>query len=65
MPQRARSAVDRCVRATLDAATGERSLLLANFYSRNGVWRLRAVGQGYQANLAGLAVMHGVDIEES
>jgi DNA polymerase-3 subunit epsilon len=53
------------VRATLDAATGERSLLLANFYHRNGVWRLRAVGQGYQANLAGLAVMHGVDIEES
>lgn len=53
------------VRATLDAATDERSLLLANVYDREGVWRCRAVGQGYPAGLAGLAVMHGVDIEES
>jgi DNA polymerase III subunit epsilon len=53
------------VRATLDAATEERSLLLANIYQRNGAWRFRAVGQGYVGNLAALAVVHGVDIDEA
>jgi DNA polymerase-3 subunit epsilon len=53
------------VRATLDAATQERSLTLANVYQRNGTWRFRAVGQGYRTSLAALAVMHGVDIEEA
>jgi DNA polymerase-3 subunit epsilon len=53
------------VRATLDAATQERTLILANVYQRNGVWRFRSVGQGYRTNLASLAVLHGVDIEET
>jgi DNA polymerase III subunit epsilon len=52
------------VRATLDAAIRERSLILANLYQRNGTWRFRAVGQGYRTGLAALAVLHGVDIEE-
>ncbi|MEO3786793.1 TerD family protein [Actinocorallia sp. B10E7] len=48
--------------ATLDAATTERTLLLAELYRRNGLWRLRAVGQGYDHDLAGLARHYGVDI---
>jgi DNA polymerase III subunit epsilon len=51
-------------RATLDAATDERSLILGTLYQRNGAWRWRAVGQGYPDDLATLAIRHGVDIEE-
>ncbi|MFJ7330114.1 TerD family protein [Streptomyces cyaneofuscatus] len=49
-------------RATLDAATTERTLLLAEFYRRGPVWRFRAVGQGYDDGLANLARGYGVDI---
>jgi DNA polymerase-3 subunit epsilon len=49
--------------ATLDAATTERTMLLAEVYRRNGAWRLRAVGQGYDDGLAGLAVRYGVAVE--
>lgn len=51
-------------RATLDVAEDETSMLLAEVYWRNGDLRFRAVGQGYQRRLAGLAVSYGVDIEE-
>jgi DNA polymerase-3 subunit epsilon len=51
-------------RATLDAATDERSLILATLYQRHGTWRWRAVGQGYLDDLADLAIRHGVDIDE-
>ncbi|MFI6434782.1 TerD family protein [Streptomyces sp. NPDC050759] len=49
-------------RATLDAATTERTMLLAEIYRRGPVWRLRAVGQGYDHGLADLARGYGVDI---
>ncbi|MFC9185968.1 TerD family protein [Streptomyces cyaneofuscatus] len=51
-------------RATLDAATTERTLLLAEFYRRGPVWRFRAVGQGYNDGLANLARGYGVDIAD-
>ena len=51
-------------RATLDAATTERTLLLAEFYRRGQLWRLRAVGQGYDHGLAALARAYGVDIAD-
>ncbi|MFI5497724.1 DEDDh family exonuclease [Nocardia asteroides] len=51
------------VRATLDAATVERTLLLAELYLRGEVWRVRAVGQGYEFGLAELARRYGVDVE--
>ncbi|MEV1019535.1 TerD family protein [Streptomyces sp. NPDC050264] len=50
-------------RATLDAATTERTLLLAEFYRRGPLWRFRAVGQGYDHGLAPLARSYGVDID--
>jgi DNA polymerase-3 subunit epsilon len=52
-------------RATLDAATEERSLVLGHLYERHGAWRWRPVGQGYQDDLGALAVRHGVDVEDA
>lgn len=49
-------------RATLDAATTERTLLLAEIYRRGPIWRLRAIGQGYDHTLDSLAQAYGVDI---
>ncbi|MFD6221874.1 TerD family protein [Nocardia asteroides] len=51
------------VRATLDAATVERTLLLAELYLRGEAWRVRAVGQGYEFGLAELARRYGVEVE--
>ncbi|MEV0523961.1 TerD family protein [Streptomyces sp. NPDC050439] len=51
-------------RATLDAATTERTMLLAEIYRRGPVWRLRAVGQGYDHGLDALARGYGVDIAD-
>ncbi|MFI9637823.1 TerD family protein [Nocardia sp. NPDC051929] len=51
-------------RATMDAATEERTLVLAEVYLRGDVWRLRAVGQGYPTDLAVLARRYGVDVAE-
>ncbi|MEW2245919.1 TerD family protein [Streptomyces sp. NPDC006975] len=51
-------------RATLDAATTERTMLLAEIYRRGAVWRLRAVGQGYDHGLDALARGYGVDIAD-
>ncbi|MER6148954.1 TerD family protein [Streptomyces hirsutus] len=51
-------------RATLDAATTERTMLLVEIYRRGPVWRLRAVGQGYDHGLDALARGYGVDIAD-
>jgi DNA polymerase III subunit epsilon len=51
------------IRATLDAATTEQSLILGTFYRRAGRWRFRAVGQGHEYGLAELATSFGVDID--
>ncbi len=48
----------------LDAATTERTLLLAEIYRRRSGWRLRAVGQGYDDGLAELATRHGVVVDD-
>lgn len=49
--------------ATLDAATDERTLVLAEVYRRHDIWRFRAVGQGYEHDLARLATDHGVQVD--
>lgn len=51
-------------RATLDAATTERTMLLAEIYRRGPLWRLRTVGQGYDHGLDALARGYGVDIAD-
>ncbi|NEV86167.1 DNA polymerase III [Streptomyces tendae] len=50
--------------ATLDAATTERTMLLAEIYRRGQSWRLRAVGQGYDHDLGALARSYGVDVDD-
>ncbi|MFD7782353.1 TerD family protein [Streptomyces nojiriensis] len=54
----------RLAQATLDAATTERTLILAELYRRGPLWRFRAVGQGYDRDLAAVARGYGVDIAE-
>ncbi|WP_052314013.1 TerD family protein [Nocardia thailandica] len=51
------------LRATLDAATAERTLILCEMYLRGQTWRLRAVGQGYETGLAELARRYGVAVD--
>jgi DNA polymerase-3 subunit epsilon len=51
-------------RSTLDAATTERTMLLAEIYRRGPLWRLRTVGQGYNHGLDTLARGYGVDIAD-
>ncbi|WP_167760394.1 TerD family protein [Blastococcus sp. CT_GayMR16] len=43
----------------------ESALVLAELYRRNGAWKLRAVSQGYDSGLAGLATDYGIEIAES
>ncbi len=52
------------IRATLDAATTEQSLILATFYRRGGRWRFRAVGQGFEYGLGELATAFGVEVDD-
>jgi DNA polymerase-3 subunit epsilon len=56
---------DTVLRATLDAATTERTMVLAEIYQRNRRWRFRAVGQGHDHGLARLAESYGVDVQDS
>lgn len=51
--------------ATTDAATTERTMLLAEIYRCGDVWRVRAMGQGYDEDLAGLAARYGVQGDSS
>ena len=50
--------------AVLDAATSERTMVIAEFYRRNDQWRLRAIGQGYDHGLGELARGYGVDVDD-
>lgn len=49
--------------ATLDAATTECSMVLAELYRRGDVWRIRVRGQGYDHGLAELAGRYGVAVD--
>lgn len=46
-------------------ATSERALVFGEVYRRDGAWKLRAVGQGWESGLAGLAQDFGVDVDDS
>ncbi|MGI5454864.1 TerD family protein [Streptomyces sp. CA-249302] len=49
--------------AITDAST-ETAFVFGEFYRRNGSWKFRAVGQGYDSGLAGLATDFGISVEE-
>ncbi|MEU6209668.1 TerD family protein [Streptomyces sp. JL4002] len=42
----------------------ETALVVVEIYQRGGVWKVRAVGQGYANGLAGIATDFGVSVEE-
>lgn len=50
--------------AVLDAATTERSMIIAEIYRRGDVWRLRMIGQGYDDDLGAFAVRYGVEVDD-
>ena len=41
-----------------------RAAVLVEIYRRRGTWKVRAVGQGWASGLAGLAIDHGVRVDE-
>ncbi|MEU3700161.1 TerD family protein [Streptomyces griseoviridis] len=45
-------------------ATVETAFVLGEFYRRQGAWKFRAVGQGYDTGLAGLATDYGITVDE-
>lgn len=44
------------------ALSTERAVVLFEFYRRAGTWKVRAIGQGYDDGLAGLARDFGVNV---
>lgn len=45
-------------------ATVETAFVLGELYRRQGAWKFRAVGQGYESGLAGLATDFGITVDE-
>lgn len=45
-------------------ASSETAFVFGEIYRRNGTWKLRAVGQGWESGLAGLAQDFGVEVSE-
>jgi len=45
-------------------ATVETAFVLGELYRRQGAWKFRAVGQGYESGLAGLATDFGITVED-
>ena len=43
-------------------AESETAFVTGEFYRRDGAWKFRAVGQGYDTGLAGLATDFGIDV---
>ncbi|MFC9286029.1 TerD family protein [Streptomyces sp. NPDC057052] len=61
-----RDAARNTVVARYDAtgATVETAFVLGEFYRRQGAWKFRAVGQGYDSGLEGLATDYGITVDE-
>ncbi|WP_329521690.1 TerD family protein [Spirillospora sp. NBC_01491] len=46
-------------------ATSETAFVLGELYRRQGAWKFRAVGQGYDSGLGGLASDFGISVDDS
>ncbi|WP_307817814.1 VWA domain-containing protein [Nocardia acididurans] len=52
--------------ARFDIAAGpETAMLCGELYRRGGVWKFRAVGQGWSSGLAGLATDFGISVDDA
>ncbi|MCX5383096.1 TerD family protein [Streptomyces sp. NBC_00083] len=48
----------------IDGASTESAFVFGEVYRREGTWKFRAIGQGYDSGLAGLATDYGIEIDE-
>ncbi|WP_433662197.1 AIM24 family protein [Nocardia sp. CA-128927] len=48
----------------MDGLTTETAVVCVEIYRRSGAWKVRAVGQGYDNGLAGIASAFGVNIDD-
>ncbi|MFF7972518.1 TerD family protein [Streptomyces sp. NPDC007905] len=55
---------DVVARFDSSGATVETAFVLGEFYRRQGGWKFRAVGQGYNSGLEGLATDFGITVDE-
>ncbi|MDT9699821.1 TerD family protein [Streptomyces sp. P17] len=55
---------ENLLRFAIDDPGSVSAFIFGELYRRGGQWKIRAVGQGYDAGLAGLATDFGVDIED-
>ncbi|MFI1221589.1 MULTISPECIES: TerD family protein [unclassified Streptomyces] len=55
---------DGLVRFAVENVDEVSALIFGELYRRAGAWKFRAVGQGYDSGLAGLATDYGVDIDD-
>jgi stress response protein SCP2 len=53
------------VHFTIEDAGPETAFVFGEIYRRNGQWKVRAVGQGWDSGLAGLATDFGVTVDDS
>ncbi|MFI5432831.1 TerD family protein [Rhodococcus baikonurensis] len=47
----------------IDGLTTETALVVGELYRRAGVWKFRAVGQGYASGLRGVATDYGINVD--
>ncbi|QIQ03923.1 TerD family protein [Streptomyces liangshanensis] len=50
---------------SIDDAGAESAFVFGEFYRRGGEWKFRAIGQGYETGLAGLATDFGIDVDDA
>ncbi|CAM5652612.1 stress response protein, TerZ- and CABP1 [Streptomyces spiroverticillatus] len=55
---------EKILRFAIADATTESAFVFGEMYRRGDEWKFRAVGQGYDTGLAGLATDYGIDVDE-
>lgn len=58
------AAGESLLRFAIDDVDAVSAIIFGELYRRGEAWKFRAVGQGYESGLAGLATDFGVDIED-
>ncbi|MEV6005929.1 TerD family protein [Streptomyces sp. NPDC051976] len=53
------------LRFGIEDAGGISAVIFGELYRRDGGWKFRAVGQGYDSGLAGLATDFGIDVDDA
>ncbi|GAB3008532.1 TerD family protein [Streptomyces pseudoechinosporeus] len=59
------SAGESVIGFSITDATVESAFLFGELYRRSDEWKFRAIGQGYETGLAGLATDFGIDVDDA